>query len=797
MRESRPFDWMHLGVRRVVRWGHWAALSMSLGLWAGPSDRRGEASRVPTQVKSLLHQYCVECHDADSKKANLDLARIEADPISLHAEAWEKVVRKLQTRQMPPAGKERPDERGFQSAVSQLAGMLDRAAARDPDPRRSETLRRLNRTEYQNAIRDLLAVEIDATALLPKDDSSHGFDHLTVGTLSPTLLNRYVSAAEKISRLAMGTPRRAPGGDTYRTPPDLTQEEHVEGLPLGTRGGMNIRHTFPRDGVYEVQIRLTRDRNEHVEGMREAHELEVLVDRESVARFTVSPPKDNNHDGVDAHLTARVSVSAGAHQLGVTFLKKPSSLLETKRQPYQAHYNMHRHPRLGPAIYQVSVNGPYESSGAGDSPSRRRIFSVRPIGTQDEDARAREILGRLARHAYRRPVTEADVGKLMEFYQRTKAEQGFEEGIESALSALLVSPEFLFRIERDPKTPSEGGVRPVEDLALASRLSFFLWSSIPDEALLASAERGDLHTPAELERQTRRMLADPRAENLVVNFGEQWLHLRNLESITPDLRLFPDFDDNLRQAFRRETELHLESLLREDRSILDLLRTDHTYLNERLAKHYGIPNVHGSQFRKVALGRDSVRGGLLRQGGILTVTSYATRTSPVLRGKWVLENILGTPPPPPPQNVPDLKENTLAANLSVRERLSEHRSNAQCAACHRLIDPPGFALENFDAVGRWRYLEEGKPVDALGGLPDGSEFRGIEGLEAGLMKRPELFATALTEKLLTFALGRGVEPSDGPAVRKIVKEAQADNYRLSRIIVGITQSTPFILRKSP
>jgi hypothetical protein len=744
----------------------------------------------------MFHRYCIECHDADSKKGNLDLTRIEEDAILQHVEEWEKVVRKLQTRQMPPAGKERPDERAFQSAVTQLAGVLDRAAARTPDPGRIETFRRLNRTEYRNAIRDLLDVDIDAAALLPKDDSSHGFDNLTVGTLSPTLLNRYVSAAEKISRLALGTPRRAPGGDTYRTPPDLTQEEPVEGLPPGTRGGMRIQQTFPRDGEYEIQIRLTRDRNEHVEGMRESHELVVLVDRAQVARFTVSPPKDNDHEHVDAHLKARISVAAGPHTLGVTFLKKPSSLLETKRQPYQAHYNMHRHPRLGPAIYQVSVNGPYESSGVGDSPSRRRIFLSQPKGAQDEDACAREIIARLTRRAFRRPVADADLAKPLEFYRRAKVERGFEAGIESAINSILVSPEFLFRIERDPRDVASGTVFRLDDVALATRLSFFLWSSIPDDVLLASAERGELHKPSELEKQTRRMLADPRADNLVVNFGEQWLHLRNLESITPDLRLFPDFDDNLRQAFRRETELHLESVLHEDRSILDLLKADHTYLNERLAKHYGIPNVHGSQFRKVSLGRDSIRGGLLRQGGILTVTSYATRTSPVLRGKWILENILGTPPPPPPPNVPDLKENILAANLSVRERLSAHRSNAQCAGCHRLIDPPGFALENFDAVGRWRFLEEGKPVDALGGLPDGSEFRGIDGLEDGLLKRPELFATALTEKLLTFALGRGVEPGDGPAVRKIVRDAQADDYRLSRIVVGITRSTPFILRKS-
>ncbi|HUR47181.1 MAG TPA: DUF1592 domain-containing protein [Candidatus Saccharimonadales bacterium] len=753
-------------------------------------------SPVPSSVNAMLNAYCVKCHDADVKKGELDLTLLDREEITKHPDEWEKVVRKLQARQMPPAGKKRPDEKVYQNVVAQLASMLDRAAEKNPNPGRTDTFRRLNRTEYQNAIRDLLALDIDAAALLPKEDASHGFDNVGAANLSPTLLNRYISAAESISRLAVGAPRRAPGGDTYRTQPDLTQEEHVEGLPLGTRGGMLIQQTFPRDGDYEIQIRLTRDRNEHVEGMRESHELEVLLDRERVAHFTISPPKGESHDKVDAHLKARIPVTAGPHQLGVTFLKNPGSLLETKRQPYQAHYNMHRHPRLGPAIYQVSLNGPYNATGPGDTPSRRRIFTVRPVKPEDEEACARQILTTLTRRAYRRPVTETDLKKPLEFYRQAKALDGFEAGIEAALSAVLVSPEFLFRVERDPASAKPGTPYRLDDITLASRLSFFLWSSIPDDELLESAERGELHKPKVLEKQTRRLLADSRAKNLVSNFGEQWLHLRNLESITPDLRLFPDFDDNLRQAFRRETELHFETVLHEDQSLLNLLKVDYTFLNERLARHYGIPRVYGSEFRRVALGPGSQRGGLLRQGSILTVTSYATRTAPTIRGKWILENILGTPPPPPPGNVPALKEKTISESLPVRQRLAEHRANAACAGCHNLIDPPGFALENYDAIGRWRTLEDGVPVDATGGLPDGEKFTGVAALENGLLHRPELFVGAFTEKLLTFALGRGLELSDGPAVRKIVREAKADNYRLSSIVLGIADSTPFQMRKA-
>lgn len=760
-------------------------------LLAGTADAFSATPKAA--VTGLLRTHCLDCHDGDSKKSELNLLPLLTADVRQHADVWEKVVRRLASRQMPPAHrKSRPSETEYEKMLRSLSGLLDDSAKDKPHPGRTETFRRLNRTEYQNAIRDLLALDIDAAALLPKDEASHGFDNITVGDLSPTLLNRYVSAAEKISRLAIGAPRRTPGGDTFRLPPDLTQEEHVEGLPPGTRGGTLLNYTFPRDGEYDLQIRLTRDRNEEVEGLREPHELVVVIDKAQVQSFTVAPPTDRNFDKVDAHLKVRVPVTAGPHRVGVTFVKNPSSLQETKREPYRSRFNMHRHPRLGPAVYQISINGPYNSTGPGSTPSRRRLF-----GSELDETNAETILSTLMRRAYRRPVTTNDLAKPLEFYRNTSATDGFEAGIESALAAVLVSPEFLFRIESDPEGAVASTAYRISDVALASRLSFFLWSSIPDDELLASAERGEFHKPHVFERQVRRMLADERALNLVRNFGEQWLHLRNLESVTPDLRLFPDFDDNLRQAFRRETELHFETVLREDRSVMNLLKADYTFLNERLARHYGIPNVHGSQFRRVALGRDSVRGGLLRQGSVLTVTSYATRTSPVLRGKWILDNLLGTPPSPPPPNVPNLKENTIAANLSVRERLAEHRANAQCASCHNLIDPPGFALENFDAVGRWRTLEEGKPVDAAGGLPDGSAFDGVAGLETGLLKRPELFASALTEKLLTFALGRGVEHYDAPAVRNIVRSAAKENYRLSSIIVGLVKSPPFTMRNSP
>ncbi|AGA25549.1 DUF1592 domain-containing protein [Singulisphaera acidiphila] len=791
-------------MNRWARWIRgWTLILFVAGGFNGVCAAQSQADRTSSPspdragLDRFVNRYCVDCHNSEAKTAGLDLDSISSEDITQHPKVWEAVVRKLVARQMPPPKKARPEEGNYDAVIASLESMLDRAAAEHPNPGRTGTFRRLNRTEYQNAIRDLLALEVDATALLPPDESSHGFDNVTVGDLSPTLLDRAITASQKISRLAVGSPRRTPGGDTIRIRADLTQEEHVDGLPIGTRGGALIPYSFPQSGEYEIQLRLARDRNEQVEGLREPHELEVLLDRERVGLFTVTPPPGGkDHQAVDEGLKIQVPVTAGPHKLGVTFLKNPSSLLETKRQPYQAHFNMHRHPRLSPALYQVSITGPYAATAVGDTLSRRRIFLCRPTKPGEEEDCAKRILATLMRRAYRRPVTDVDLEKPLAFYRQGRAEGDFDEGIEMALSAVLVSPHFLFRVEQDPADVAPKTAYRVSDLELASRLSFFLWSSLPDDELLDLAIRGELGKPAVLERQVRRMLLDSRSRTLVSNFASQWLHLRNLDAITPDLRLFPDFDDNLRQAFRQETELLFETVLREDRSVLDLLKADAAFLNERLAKHYGIPHIYGSRFRRVALDEESVRGGLLRQGSILTVTSYATRTSPVIRGKWILENILGTPIPPPPANVPALKDNTVSSTLSVRERLAEHRANVACASCHNLMDPVGFSLENYDAVGRWRTVEEGKPTDASGGLPDGSQFVGVTGLEHALRNRPELFVGTLAEKLLTFALGRGVESFDAPAIRKIVRDARAEDYRFSSLIMGIATSTPFQMRKS-
>jgi hypothetical protein len=748
--------------------------------------------------QKILNRYCIGCHSSKVKSGGLSLQGMDPQLAGRQPQAWEKVVRKLQARYMPPPGAPRPDDGSYDALVSYLETRLDRSAVARPNPGRTDTFRRLNRTEYQNAIRDLLAIDADVTALLPGDEASHGFDNVTVGDLSPTLLERYLAAARKISRLAVGTPLRSPGGDTVQLPPDLTQEEHFDGLPFGTRGGTVVRYTFPLDADYEVQVRLQRDRNEHVEGLTASHDVDLLLDGRPLQRFTVKrPPGDADHSGVDRHLNARIPVRAGPHTIAVAFPKQASALLESERQPYQAHFNMDRHPRIQPALYTITVNGPYDARGAGDTPSRQRLFVCRPTAKNDEEGCAKRILQTLARRAYRRPVTEADLSGPLRFYREARTTGDFEAGIEMAVRAILVSPEFLFRVERDPAGLPPKTAYSLSNLELATRLSFFLWSSIPDDELLDTAIRGELRSPAVLEKQVRRMLADSRSRALITNFAEQWLYLRNLASSTPDMRLFPDFDDNLRRAFRKETELFFESIVREDRSVLDLLRANYTFVNERLAKHYGIPRVYGSRFRRVEFDEKGTRGGLLRHGSILTVTSYATRTSPVIRGKWILDNLLGMPPPPPPAVVPALKENTgVGKVLSMRERLAEHRDNPACSGCHRLMDPVGFAFENYDAVGRWRAAEDGKPVDSAGGLPDGSTFEGVAGLQRALLDRPDLFVTTLTEKLLTYGVGRGVDYYDSPAVRKIVREAREGDYRFSSIIAGVAGSTPFRMRRS-
>jgi mono/diheme cytochrome c family protein len=768
------------------------------------SGSPAHGSPVPAHV-SLVDDYCLSCHDEDKKRGGLALdAMLDQEP-SRHPDVWEKVIRKLRARQMPPVGKERPDDPTYDAVVASLEAALDRAAAANPNPGRTAAIRRLTRTEYRNAIRDLLALDVDVAALLPADESSYGFDNVTVGDLSPTLLDRYMSAAEKISRLALGHPGRSPGGETFRVQPDLTQEGHIDGLPIGTRGGALVQYTFPVDGEYEFQIRLTRDRDELVEGLSEPHEVELLPDRERVQLFTVKPPRRDpavpaeaqlTHATADQHLKVRVPVRAGPHAVGVTFLKKPSLLIETARQPYQAHFNSYRHPRVQPAIYAVSIIGPYGAAGPRETPSRRRIFVSNPRTPDQEEPAARDILAALMRRAYRRPVTADDLRGPLALYREARDEGGFEAGIEMALSAVLVSPHFLFRVEHDPAGVPPGKAYRISDLELASRLSFFLWSSLPDDELLNTAITGQLHEPAMLETQVRRMLADPRAHALVSNFASQWLHLRNLESITPDMRLFPDFDDNLRQAFRQETELFFDSILREDRSVLHLLSANYTFVNERLAKHYGIPHVYGSRFRRVTFKDDRERGGLLRHGSILTVTSYATRTSPVLRGKWVLDTLLGVPPPPPLPDVPTLQDNTVDGSLAVRSRLAEHRRNPVCASCHNLMDPVGLSLEKFDAIGRRRTAEEGIPIDASGGFPDGSLFADVHGLEAALLRRPELFVGAFAEKLLTYASGRGVEYYDAPAIRTIVRETRPQDFRLSAIVLGVVNSQPFQMRQA-
>ncbi|MSV34481.1 MAG: DUF1592 domain-containing protein [Bryobacterales bacterium] len=774
----------------------WFAILFVVGsvssVFAQQQAASGAAAAPHTAV---VNQYCVTCHNSKLKIAGLQLDAISADAVTQHPEEWEKVIRKLRGRYMPPPGSPRPDDATYTKVLSSLVGSLNSAATAKPNPGRTSAVRRLTRTEFQNSIRDLLGVEVDITPLLPADELSHGFDNITVAGLSPTLLEKYLGAAEKISRLAVGGVLPAPGGDMIMLPPDRTQEQRIDGLPLGSRGGGVVNYNFPVDAEYELQLRLDRDSRELVAGLDAPTDMHVIMDRELIKTFKVIPAQGEDHTNVDKQLNLRIPVKAGPHAIAVAFVKNRAwTLLPTERQPYQAHFNMDRHPRTQVALYTITINGPYGQQAAGDTPSRRRIFVCKPAKASEEEACAKRILTTLARRAYRRPVTDADLQVPMKFYRDGRGEGSFDSGIESGLASILVSPEFIFRVEADPPNVASGAAYKISDLEFASRLSFFLWSSIPDDELLTAATNGKLRTPAGLEQQVRRLLTDPRSRALVNNFASQWLYLRNLAGTTPDMRLFPDFDDNLRQALREETELFFDNIMRQDRPIPELLSANYTYVNERLAKHYGIPNVYGDHFRRIEY---DGRGGLLRQGSILIVTSYATRTSPVIRGKWILENVLGVPPPPPPPAVPPLKENGGSTkNLSVRERLALHRANMPCAGCHRLMDPVGFSLENYDAVGRWRTIEESKPIDSTGGLPDGSTFQGVTGLQQALMGRQDQFVSTFTDKLMTYALGRAVEYYDQPAVRGIVADAKAKDYRFSSVVLGIVNSTPFQMRRT-
>ena len=719
------------------------------------------------------------------------------------AETWEKVIRKLRTGAMPPQGMPRPDAKSLNDLATFLETTLDRSAAANPNPGRA-TMHRLNRAEYANAIHDLLALDVDATALLPPDDESSGFDNIAdVLRMSPSLMERYLSASWNISREAVGNLNITPATTTYRVRPDLSQDQHIEGLPLGTRGGMLVRHYFPLDAEYVIKLRLWRNTFDLMRGMEDAHQIEISVDGKQERLVSAGGHDDfvkmAENPGefgaaLDKQLTVRLRLPAGIHSIAASTILRSHAEPDALIKPFLRTTIDGLDITGDPSVDRITVEGPLNPTGPGHTPSRAKIFVCTPSNSSEELPCARKILTTLLRRAYRRPLTDSDLETPLSFYQRRRNSNGsFEAGIESALLFILASPEFLFRFESDPTDLAAGASYRIGDVALASRLSFFLWSSLPDDELLNLAAQGKLHEHAVLERQVKRMLADPRADALVDNFAEQWLFLRNLKTSSPDPQIFPDFDDNLRQAMREETKLFFQSVVREDRSVMDLLNADYTFVNERLARHYGIPNVYGSQFRRVALTSDD-RRGLLGQGSILTVTSYPNRTSPVQRGKWILTNLLGIPPTPPPPNVPALKENGDGKPLSLRARMEQHRADAVCAGCHKVMDPIGFALENFDAVGQWRTSDDGSPIDPSGTLYNGSKIAGPVALRNMLASRPEVFVGVMTEKLLTYALGRGVQYQDMPAVRAIVRNAGAHDFRFSSLVLGAVESVPFEMK---
>jgi len=728
---------------------------------------------------------------------------------------WEKVVHKIRSGEMPPAGLPRPDKATFEAFAASLETNLDRAAIARPNPGRIP-LHRLNRTEYQNAVRDLLALDIDDRPLLIADDvDQHGFDNIAdVLSVSPLLMEQYMSAARKISRLAVGDPTILPVFETYNVPITLSQDERMsEDLPFGSRGGIAINHHFPLDGEYDIKIRLQRTIYGYIRGLGRPHQLEVRLNGKRIKTFSVGgqapaglaspatyagnimgdPKWDLYMHEADQGLEVRFTAKAGTAIVTAAFVKDlPES--EEIPQPTETGFGLSVDEMYqgDPSVESVAIGGPTRVDGPGETPSRRKIFMCRPNSSTAEQGCATQIISTLARRAFRRPVTNAELAMLLSFYDSGRTQRGFETGIQLALERILADPNFLFRIERDPPNAAPGNVYRLSDLELASRLSFFLWSSIPDDELVGIAAAGKLKDPAILEQQVRRMLADDRADSLVSNFAAEWLQLPKLRGFVPDPEQFPDFDDNLRDAFVKETELFIGHQMRADLSIRDLLTANYTFANDRLAQFYGIPNVYGSHFRMVKFRDNQERGGLLAQGSVLMATSYPNRTSPVLRGKWLLDNILGTPPPPPPPNVPPLKESGADGKItSVRERMEQHRKDPACAGCHARMDPLGFALENFDAVGRWRATSDGLPVDASGSLSDGTKFEGVDGLRKVVLSRGDQFVSTFTSKLLTYGLGREIEYYDLPAIRKIVKDASADDYRWSSIILGIVKSTPF------
>jgi hypothetical protein len=740
------------------------------------------------------HEFIQTDQSATALFAGLFFDELDVAHVAQAPETWEKVIRKVGTGMMPPASEPRPDAAEQAQFLAYLERELDALAAANPNPGRP-ALHRMNRTEYANAIRDLLALEVDAQALLPADDSSFGFDNIA-GSLgvSPALLERYVSAAAKISRLALGDLEMTDRQEKYVVPGDLSQTDHLPGMPFGTRGGMQVKHHFPVDAEYVIRADLV-DRGGRIFGSNndDREELEITLDGQRIALQSLADYK------VDQGVQVRLAVTAGPHTITAAFIRKNHAPVEDINRPFE--FSLFE-PAIDPDpdwtfvphLSSIAVTGPFAIAGISDTPSRQRIFVCKPVEPSDEERCAREIVETLATRAFRQPVTAEQMSVLMDFYEQGRASGTFDDGIELALRRILASPEFVFRFERQPENLTASAYR-LSDFELASRLSFFLWSSIPDDELLSVAAAGRLHEPATLREQVQRMLADPRADALVENFAGQWLYLRNLDVKGGAVEEFPDFDDNLREAFRTETELLFASIVREDRNVLDLLNADYTFVNERLAKHYGIPGVYGSQFRRVKV-TDDARRGLLGQGSLLTVTSYPNRTSPVQRGVWVLENILGAAIPTPPPNVPDLEEaaNHESRPKTLRAQMELHNARPFCAGCHKIMDPVGFALENFDAIGRWRTEEHGAPIVATARLVDGTELNGASDLRAALLRYSDRFVQTVTEKLLTYALGRGLEYYDMPLVRAIARGAAEDGYRFSAIVQRIVESDAFQMR---